>query len=274
MSDPFTDANDFSKEENEENQEQPKIELDLLDKVEDQTPLKAKEKRRSKKENLKKQEKKKEQKEKVKKTEDSKIHLIDSNKGKITFTSKQKTIAAILYVAIVVTCLITIVGAVWATFDLFMQTGKLSLFLTLSFGYQIAIIGGFSAGFFFLLIFFIGLARKGVKNITTVLFKHRDVEEKYKNKTIVKIFAGAIMFSIFAILIGILLAIIIELIMGSSTTFSLTAIFSFFESTGPFILSLGLFLLGMVGLAFSLNFIYYNGYYFLLRIVTDLEKDE
>ncbi|MHA1148166.1 MAG: hypothetical protein ACTSR8_07955 [Promethearchaeota archaeon] len=196
----------------------------------------------------------------------------EKSKNRDNYTSRQKTTATILYISIVVATIITIIGVIWAIADIFMISGKLNAFLSLSFGFQIAIVGGFAAGFFFILTLFIALSKKGVKIITKITFKPREIEEKYQNKTIVKIFAGAIMFSIFAIIIGIIISLILEVIGGSTGEFSFTTITSTFDSTGPFVLFIGIFLLIMNALAFSLNWLWYNGYYFLLRLVTDLEK--
>lgn len=196
------------------------------------------------------------------------------SQGNPNYTNRQKTTATVLYISIVVATIITIIGVVWSIADIFMISGKLNAFLSLSFGYQIAIIGGFAAGFFFILIFFIALSKKGVKVITKITFKPREIEERYQNKTIVKVFAGAIMFSIFAIIIGIIISLILELIGGATGELSFTSITRAFDSSGPFLLFIGIFLLIMNGLAFSLNWLWYNGYYFLLRLVTDLEQAE
>ena len=190
------------------------------------------------------------------------------------YTARQKNTAMVLYVSIVIATIITLVGVVWAIADIFAISGKLDAFLALSLGYQMAIVGGFAAGFFFILIFFLGLARKGIRVILKITFKPREIEEKYQNKTIVKIMAGALMISIFVIIIGIILSLILEALLGSEQAFSITTIFQSFDSTGPFVLFLGIFLLIMNALAFSLNWLWYNGYYFLLRLVTDLEKVE
>ena len=155
-----------------------------------------------------------------------------------------------------------------------MITGKLPLFLSLSFGYQIAIIGGFLAGFFFLIIFFYGLFKKGVKILIKIIFKSKEIEEEYENRKIVKIIIGLLMLSIFAIIIGIIISIVIDLLIGSSDTLSLLSIFGAFDSTGPFVLFLGIFLLIMNALAFALNYLWYNGYYLILKMIGDLEAED
>lgn len=212
--------------------------------------------------------KKTKQSKKTKKTKASK-----SSKD-LVFTRSQRIIATVIYIALVGAILVTIVGCVWAVFDIFMSTGKLVAFLALSFGYQMAIIGSFLAGFFFLLIVFFGLSKKGVKVITKITFQPRIIEEKYQNKAIIKIFSGAIMLSIFAIIIGILVSIVMDLVLGSSSDGSITNIFAAFDSTGTFVLFLGILLLVLVGLSFSLNWLWYNGYYFLLRIATSIESED
>ncbi|MHA1492342.1 MAG: hypothetical protein ACTSRI_22150 [Promethearchaeota archaeon] len=192
----------------------------------------------------------------------------------VAYTNRQRITATILYISIVIACLITIAGGIWAVADIFMITGKLNLFLSLSFGYQIAIIGGFLAGFFFLIIFFYGLFKKGVKILIKIIFKSKEIEEEYQNRKIVKIIIGLLMLSIFAIIIGTIISIVIDLIVGSSDTISLSIIFAAFDSTGPFVFFLGIFLLVMNALAFALNYLWYNGYYLILKMIGDLEAED
>ena len=76
------------------------------------------------------------------------------------YSSRQRAVGELYYIFIVAACIITIGGIVWSVADYLMPTGKLGAFLELNLGYQIAIIAGFLAGLFFLLIFFFGLFRK------------------------------------------------------------------------------------------------------------------
>ena len=70
----------------------------------------------------------------------------------------RKIVASIFYILIVVASLVTLGGGVWSLADwLIGPTGKFETFLGLNLGYQIAIIGGFLAGLFFILVFFFGL---------------------------------------------------------------------------------------------------------------------
>ena len=92
------------------------------------------------------------------------------------FTKKQVNIAIIFYVAIVSACIITLAGVIYTIADLLMAQGKLGLFLSLSLGYQIVIIGGFFAGLFFLLILFVGLFKRGTKGLLKYIFKTKKLE--------------------------------------------------------------------------------------------------
>ena len=113
-------------------------------------------------------------------------------------------VATIFYVAITITVIIIIAGIVYTIADLIMATGKMELFLSLNFGYQIAVIGTLLAGLFFLIVYFFGLHKKGRTVILKNIFRKKLFNDKYRNRIGVKIAAGALMFSIFAIIIGIL----------------------------------------------------------------------
>jgi len=182
------------------------------------------------------------------------------------YTKTQRKIATVLYILVIIAALVTIGGTIYTIADLIMATGKMELFQALNIGYQVAIIGGLLAGLFFLLIFFYGLYKKGVNLILNNIFKKRIYNEKYKGRLTVRLAAGALMFSIFAIIIGILFAVLYDLTMrpaGSEGTLS-----SAFEnfSQGQVVLLIGLGLFVIIGLIFFLNYLWYNGYYMILKM--------
>ncbi len=197
---------------------------------------------------------------------------MEDNRSKVSnYTNTQRKIATVLYILVIIAVLVTIGGAIYTIADLIMATGKMELFQTLNFGYQIAIIGGLLAGLFFLLIFFYGLYKKGSNLILTNIFKKRIYNDKYKGRLTVRLAAGALMFCIFAIIIGILFAIFYDLTMrptGSEGTLS-TAFENF--SQGQVVLTIGIGLFTIIGLVFFLNYLFYNGYYMILKMITDLE---
>ena len=187
------------------------------------------------------------------------------------FTSKQRAIGELFYIFIVIACLITVTGGIWSIFDYVMPTGKFDAFMLLNLGYQIAIIAGFSAGLFFLLIFFFGLFKKGRKWVLMFTFNLKEIEEKYKNRLDVKIAAGGLLLSLMAIIIGIMIAIIQDILGGSSSTSPFSGLLAS-SSSGNWILFAGVS--GFLVLAVSLFLIYFwkNGYYLILKIMGVLEK--
>jgi len=188
------------------------------------------------------------------------------------YSNIQKLIATIFYILIVIASLVSIGGIVWTFADLFIgRTGKLEQFLNLSLGYQIAIIAGLLAGLFFLLIFFFGLFKKSTRSLIKFIYKKRELEEKYKNRTDVKIAAGGLLISLIAIIIGIIFAIVQDVVIVSSGGSSSLA--DIFGSTGPWVLFIGIALFIVV--LTSLFFIYFwkNGYYMLLRLIGAIEKE-
>jgi hypothetical protein len=190
------------------------------------------------------------------------------------YTQKQKKIALILYIAITITIIVIIAGIVYTIADIIMETGKMELFLSLNFGYQIAVIGTLFAGLFFLVVYFFGLYRKGVNVILKNIFRKKVYNDKYRNRTGVRIAAGALMLSIFSIILGIIVAIIYDVFTapsnGDRTT--LTTVFKDL-SQGQIVLFIGIIMLIIIGLVFALNYLWYNGYYTILRLIEDLEEE-
>jgi hypothetical protein len=195
----------------------------------------------------------------------------DNRSEVLIYTKTQKKIATVLYILVIIAVLVTIGGTIYTIADLIMATGKMELFQTLNLGYQVAIIGGLLAGLFFLLIFFYGLYKKGVDLILNNIFKKRIYNDRYRGRLTVRLAAGALMFSIFAIIIGILFAVLYDITMrpaGSEGT--LSGAFENF-SQGQVVLAMGLGLFVIIGLIFFLNYLWYNGYYMILKMITDLE---
>lgn len=188
-----------------------------------------------------------------------------------SFSSKQQTVGQIFYIFIVISCLISITGGIWSIFDFIMPTGKLLSFLALSLGYQIAIIAAILAVLFFLLIFFFGLFRKGRKWVLHFIFKVREIEEKYKNRVDVKIAAGGLLISIMAIVIGIVIAIIQEILLGPSPGSPFPAFLASF-STGNWILFTGISLFAILAVSLFMIYFWKNGYYVILRLMGKLER--
>ncbi len=196
--------------------------------------------------------------------------------SEIHFSKKQKTVAMIFYIAITITIIIIIAGIVYTIADIVMATGKMELFLSLNFGYQIAVIGTLLAGLFFLVVYFFGLYKKGRTMILRNIFRKKHYQDKYRNRWGVRIAAGALMFSIFAIIIGILTAIIYDTFTSPSPSGERTTLSTIFAelSQGQIVLFIGMIMLLIIGLVFFLNYLWYNGYYLILRMIKDLEEDD
>ncbi len=186
------------------------------------------------------------------------------------FTSKQRAVGELFYIFIVIACLITVTGGIWSLFDFIMPKGKFDAFMLLNTGYQIAIVAGFLAGLFFLLIFFFGLFKKGRKWVLVFIFKLNEIEEKYKNRLDVKIAAGGLLISLMAIIIGIIIAIIQE-IFGTSDTSPFSALLASFQ-TGNKILFTGVSVFAVLAVTLFLIYFWKNGYYLILKMMGVLEK--
>ena len=187
------------------------------------------------------------------------------------YPSNQRVIGDLFYVFIVISCLISITGGIWSISDFIMPTGKLESFLTLTLGYQIAIIAGILAVLFFLLIFFFGLFKKGRKWVLHFIFNVREIEEKYKNRIDVKIAAGGLLISIMAILIGIVISIIQEILLGPSQSSPFSGLLASF-STGNWILFTGISLFAILAVTLFMIYFWKNGYFLILKVMGKLEK--
>ncbi|MFX1552370.1 MAG: hypothetical protein ACFFBV_00445 [Promethearchaeota archaeon] len=187
------------------------------------------------------------------------------------YKKSQKIVAAIFYIIIVIASLVTLAGIVWSLTDWFIgPTGQFELFLGLNLGYQIAIVGGLLAGLFFVLIFFFGLFKKSSKSLIKFIYKKRELEEKYKNRTDVKIAAGGLLISLIGIIIGVIFALVLDFLTGPSAgSFS---IMNLLTSTGPWVLFIGIATFLFVGIALFMIYFWKNGYYLILRLIGAIEK--
>ena len=191
----------------------------------------------------------------------------------IKYSSNQRAVGELFYIFMVIATIGIITGIVWSIFDFIMPEGKFNVFLDLNLGYQIVIVAGFLAGLFFLLIFFFGLFKKGSKGILGFLFRERPLEEKYKNRKDVKIAAGGLLLSILAIVVGVIVAIIQDVMLGNQSTSPLSAFFADF-SAGNWILFGSIALLALIGLCLFMIFFWKNGNYAIMRIIGSLEKEK
>jgi hypothetical protein len=190
---------------------------------------------------------------------------------KSDYSPRQRAAGELFYILIVAASIITIGGIVWSIVDIWMPTGKLGAFLALNLGYQIVIIAGLLAGLFFILIFFFGLFRKGSIFVLRFLFKTRPIEERFKNRLDVKIVAGGLLLSIIAIVVGLIIALINDLIIDPFGSTPFSSFLSTFTS-GPLTLFIGIAL--FAGIAITLFMVYFwkNGYYLILKIMGKLEE--
>jgi len=189
------------------------------------------------------------------------------------YSSRQRIGAEIFYILIVLACLVCLAGVIWSIADFISPTGKLQVFLDLSLGFQIAIVAGFLAGLFFLLIFFFGLFRKGLNSLLKIMFKKKEVEERFKNRLTVKIVAGGLLISVIAIIIGLVISVIYEIFIGPEGG-SPFATFLSELSTGNWILLAGIALFATAGIGLFMVYFWKNGYYVILKLMGSLESKE
>jgi hypothetical protein len=185
--------------------------------------------------------------------------------------TSQKYIGTIIYALIVLASIVTITGIVWTILDYIMPIGKTALFLELNLGLQIAIIGAILAALIFLILLFYSLFRRGRKTIVEMIFKEKTIPERYKNRTGIKIATGMVIICIFAVIIGIIYALIVEIALGSTPASS--GLFLSL-SGGEIVLLIGFSLFLLDALFVFLILLWINGYFYILKLITNLEKEE
>jgi len=190
------------------------------------------------------------------------------------YTGRQKIIGTVFYVSFVIAFIMIIGSAIWTLLDIIMAQGKTELFLRLSLGLQIAIIGGILAALFFLLILFYGLFKRGTSVILNLIFRPIQLEDKFKNRKTVKIAAGALMISLFAIIIGIVISIIYEIFRSlvGGQEFSIAGLTENL-SGGQIALIISILYLIITILALALLYMWFNGYGLIIRLLYTLEEE-
>ncbi|MBD3213760.1 MAG: hypothetical protein GF311_14210 [Candidatus Lokiarchaeota archaeon] len=190
------------------------------------------------------------------------------------YSDKKEKVATAFYIILVAAWLVTIAGSIWTIADILNPTGKLEAFLSYNLGYQIAIIGGILAGLFFLLVFFIGFYKRGIKTILKVLYKKRELEEKYKNRIDVQIAAAGFLISLIVVIVGLAIALLWDTFSGTEEAiFSFTTLIEVFPN-GVLVLFAGLGLFLIIGVIIFIIYFIRNGYYLVLKIFGILEKEE
>ena len=192
---------------------------------------------------------------------------------KPTYSKNQINIANGFYILFVVAFIVLLLGIIWMVVDWALGDTKISLwFLSLQFGLQIMIIGGLFAGLFFLIVFFFGFFKKGRKRILNYTFKAKDVDESYKNRTDIKVIAFGFLISIIIVIVGVVLFIAM-IVLTLFTQIDPSQTLSTF-STSTLCLLIGITLFVLDGLSiFFINFLK-NGYYFVLKMIGGLERED
>ncbi len=187
--------------------------------------------------------------------------------------TSRNIIGTSIYVIMVIAIIITITGAIWTFLDILMPIGKTMLFLDLNFGLKIAIVGGILAALSFLILLFYSLSRRGRKTIVELLFKKKAIPERYKDRTGIKVATGMVIVFLCMVIIGVIISLIWEFALGSATSSPSTTTIQTFTG-GEIVLFLGISLFLLDGLFIFLILLWINGYYYILRLIINLEKEE
>ncbi|HMF31324.1 MAG TPA: hypothetical protein VKK79_07920 [Candidatus Lokiarchaeia archaeon] len=189
--------------------------------------------------------------------------VIPKEGQEISFTHRQSVVGKTLYFILVI-CIILIVGAAaWTISDLLQPTGKLTGFLELPFGAQLAILGAGLFVLFLLLITFYTLYKRGANAITRLLFTSKRMYQEMQVKTLAKWMTGGLMVAILLVTAG-LVSLAVQ-IAAFGTSNALISGFLKELSNGEFVLMIGLFALGFTGMAIAFEWLWNVGNIFFAR---------
>jgi hypothetical protein len=192
---------------------------------------------------------------------------------KSPYSKNQVNVATGFYILFVVAFIVLIVGIIWMVVDWLLGDTKISSwFLTLQFGLQIMIIGGLFAGLFFIIVFFFGFFRRGRKRILQYTFKAKDVDESYKNRTDIKVIAFGFLISIIIVIVGVVIFILMIALTLFTQLDPSQTLTTFSNSTLCLLIGITLFILDGLSI-FFINFLK-NGYYFVLKMIGGLERED
>ncbi|MFX1382997.1 MAG: hypothetical protein ACFFBP_11190 [Promethearchaeota archaeon] len=188
------------------------------------------------------------------------------------YTDTQRNIATAFYILFIVAVIVTITGIIWVIVDWLLGETKITEWLfSQNLGIIIMIFGALFAGLFFIIVFSYGFFKRGRKRILKWTFKAKDVDEKYKNRTEIKVIAFAFLFSIIAIIVGVIIFVVMLLLTVFTAVDPSQTLAAF--STSQLCLFIGIALMILDGLGiFVINFMK-NGYYFVLKLIGGLEKE-
>ncbi len=192
---------------------------------------------------------------------------------KPTYSKNQVNVAIGFYVLFVVAFIVLLVGIIWMIVDWALGDIKIyAWFLTLHLGLQIMIIGGLFAGLFFIIVFFFGFFKKGRKRILQYTFKAKDVDESYKNRTDIKVIAFGFLISIIIVIVGVVIFILMIVLTLFTQTDPSQTLSTLSSSTLCLLIGITLFILDGLSI-FFINFLK-NGYYFVLKMIGGLERED
>ena len=110
------------------------------------------------------------------------------------------------------------------------------------------------------------MSKKGRIFLLRTIFRERVLLSKYKNRISIQIITICLLVSVFAIILGIIVAFFYELFIGISFTFLQDF------SQGQLVLFIGLIIFMIVGLVIGFFYLWHNGYYLIVSMFFTLEK--
>ena len=117
--------------------------------------------------------------------------------------------------------------------------------------------------------------KRGTTVILNIIFRPIELEDKFKNRKTVKLAAGALMISLFAIIIGIVISIIYEIFRSlvGGQEFSIEGLTENL-SGGQIALIISILYLIITLLALALLYMWFNGYGLIIRLLYTLEEED
>ena len=186
----------------------------------------------------------------------------------IDFTAREVKIGITFYYVLAAFIIFIAFAAIWTVLDIIQPNQKFAAFIGSDIGVKITIIGIMAVVLFLLLVFLYGMHRKGTKFITKALFAAEKVNRELKVSKLALFTTRGLLVSIVIFTIG-FIYFLIEFAASGSTNgggnFVWTFLINVAQSIGAFLLTIGIFAVGVLFLIICFAWLWNAGNIYFTR---------
>ncbi|MGQ4875226.1 MAG: hypothetical protein ACP6IY_14260 [Promethearchaeia archaeon] len=188
------------------------------------------------------------------------------------FSSWNKRIAVIFFLATFISTLIILIG-IWVSIFIYLaEQGILAWMATIELGYIIAIIMAIIALHLFVAVLFYILFKGSHDRLLKMLFKDRMLAKKYEDYSTLRILIGLLLWAIFISIVALIIALLPAAFGQALATMWDWMIKTF--NAGQWILWFGCVCLSIVGIFFMLFVLWNKGVYWVLKRIKTIEEEK